>query len=57
MCTSYRTFNCNIPHSSYPYIAWVDEASEIKYRAEGRKHAGANGPQIHIFFVSPALFR
>ena len=28
-CTTYRTLNCDIPHNSYPHIAWVDEASEI----------------------------
>ena len=50
--------NCDIPHNSYPYIAWVDEASKIKYLTQGHKHVGANGPRTHnLPFMSPALFR
>ena len=57
-CTTYRTLNCDIPHNSYPYIAWVDEASEIKYLAQGHKHVGANRARTHnLPFMSPALFR
>ena len=46
------------PHKSYLYIAWFDEASEIKYLAQGHKHVGASSPQTHNFpLTSPALFR
>ena len=55
-CTTYRTLNCDIPHSSYPYIAWVDEASEIKYLAQGHKYVGANRARTHnLLFMSPAV--
>ena len=54
-CTTYRILNCGISHNSYPYIAWVDEASEIKYLAQGHKHVGANGARTHnLPFMSPA---
>ena len=57
-CTTYLTLNCDIPHNSYPYIAWVNEASEIKYLAKGHKHVGTYGARTHnLPFMSPALFR
>ena len=50
--------NCDIPHNNYPNIAWVDEASEIKYLAQGHKHIGANGARTHnLPFMDPAVFR
>ena len=43
------------PHNSYPYIAWVDEASVTSIVVQGHKHVGANGARTHnLPFMSPA---
>ena len=41
-CTINQALNFDIPHNRYPYIAQVDEESEIKYLAQRHKHVGTN---------------
>ena len=42
--------------SSYPIFAWVDEAIETKYLAQGYKHVGPSGARTHnLMFMGVML--
>ena len=60
--TSYPHFDCSIPHNrQVPDTLWSTKQIEIKYLAQGHKHAGRSGARTHnidgLVIMSPALFR
>ena len=53
--------DCNIPHNrQVPDTLWSTKQIEIKYLAQGHKHAGRSGARTHnidgLVIMSPALF-
>ena len=60
--TPYPHFDCNISHNrQVPDMLWSTKQIEIKYLAQGHKHAGRSRAQTHnidgLVIMSPALFR
>ena len=54
--------DCNIPHNrQVPDTLWSMKQIEIKYLAQGHKHAGRSGARTlnidGLVIMSPALFR
>ena len=61
-CTPYQHLDCNIPHNrQVPDTLWSTKQIQIKYLAQGHKHAGRSGARTHnidgLVIMSPARFR
>ena len=60
--TPHLHLDCNIPYKrQVPDTLWSTKQIEIKYLAQGYKHASRSGARTHntdgLVIMSPALFR
>ena len=60
--TSHQHLDCNIPHNwQVPDALCLMKQTEIKYFAQGHKHAGHSRVRTHnidsLVIIGPALFR